>query len=229
MTNTLLYIGAYIDLIPIFFFKDIKKFIFIDCVPFSNHGNQVVLKDDIMKNIYASIDEIDKYKDINEIGNKDFLPKLEKVMKQNDFVLIENNKLDSYLLYKNQDRTIKYYINRAFPEFLTKSIKEDIKKCNILYNSGYHPNKCVLDLMMKPTTFVGSSNTCYQSLTLLDEDFNTSIIRCLYENEKLINSYYILKMIKDYEYWKIENIIESNINNYKIIKCESIKDIEKLR
>ena len=36
-------------------------------------------------------------------------------------------------------------------------------------------------------------------------------------------------MIKDYEYWKIENIIEKNIFNYRIIECESIKDIEKLR
>lgn len=68
--NTLLYIGANIDLTPVLFFKDIKNFIFIDCVPFSNNGNT-------------------------------HRSKLEKVMNQNNFILVDENKIDSYLLFRN--------------------------------------------------------------------------------------------------------------------------------
>ena len=220
MSDTLLYIGAYTDLVPVLFFKDIKKFIFIDCVPFSSYGNAIALKEEIMTTIYASINEINKFKDFNQLGDKNFLSKLERIMKQNNFCLIEENLIDSYLLYKNQDKTIKYYINRPFPQFLTQAIVKDIKECNLLYISGHDPDKSVMNFMRKPFTIIGCSNTAY-SLNELEEN---STIKYLHTLESEFNKYYFLEMIKEYEWWKEENINEYNIDKYDLVKCNNIRD-----
>lgn len=216
--NTLLYIGANIDLTPVLFFKDIKNFIFIDCVPFSNYGNSVALKEEIMTTIYASINEIDHFKDINELGDKDFLFKLEKVMNQNNFILVDENKIDSYLLFRNEDRMIKYYINRAFPQFLTFPIIQDIKDCNILYISGHDPDKSVFNFMRKPFTIVGCSGTVYR-IDSNDENFDNSAINYLAQNHSDKNKYYYLELLNQ----KKKKYLESK-DDYKLIKCMNIRD-----
>jgi len=220
MSNTLLYIGAYTDLVPVLFFKDIKIFIFIDCVPFSRYGNTVALKEEIMTTVYASINEINVFKDINQLGDNDFLSKLGRIMKQNNFSLIEENSIDSYLLYKNQDRTIKYYINRAFPQFLTKPIVKDIKECNILYISGYDPDKSVINFIRRPFTIIGTSNTVFS----INESEENSTIEYLHHFKSEYNKYYFLEMIKEYEWWKEENINESNMDKYNLVTCKNINE-----
>ena len=223
MSDTLLYIGAYTDLVPVLFFKDIKNFIFIDCVPFSSYGNTVALKEEIMTTIYASINEINIFKDYNQLGDTNFLSKLERIMKQNNFNLIEENLIDSYLLYKNQDRTIKYYINRAFPQFLTQPIVKDIKECNILYISGHDPDKSVMNFIRRPFTIIGCSNTNY-SLNELEEN---STVKYLQHFKSEFNKYYFLEIIKEYEWWKEENINEYNMDKYNLVTCKNISEFTK--
>lgn len=225
MWDTLLYIGAYTDLVPVLFLKDIKNFIFIDCVPFSKYDNTVALKEEIMTTIYASINEINEFKDVNQLGDKHFLTKLEKVMKQNNFSLIEENYFDSYLLYKNQDRTIKYYINRPFPQFLTQAIVKDMKECNMLYISGHDPDKSVFNFIKRPFTIIGTSNTVF-SVNDVEEN---STIKYLHTLESEFNKYYFLKMIKEYEWWKEENINEYNMDKYKLVKCNNIRDFNNFK
>lgn len=208
------YIGAGLDLIPVLICRYIKKFIYIDSQPFSEHGSSVCTKND--EKIIASIETREKYEKNNLFDRFNFRFRLDKLMKQNNFLLMSESKY--CLLFKNDlGQVIKYHISCAFPEFITDEIVEDIAQCNTLILCGHHPKKIILALMKEPKFIIGNCRTVYQEY----DDDESQIIKYLNENPYIVEKYILLKEINEYEYW------QDIRDNYKIIECKNLEDMEK--
>jgi hypothetical protein len=221
--NQAVYIGAGLDLIPVLVCKDIKKFIYIDSQPFSEFGTHVYTKQN-NKRIIATLETREKYDKNNLFGRFNFRFRLDKLMKQNNFLLVSETKY--CLLFKNDlNQVIKYHISCAFPEFLTDEIVDDIAQCNTLILCGYHPRKIILALIKEPKIIIGNCRTVYQDC----DDEESNIIEYLYNNPYIVEKYLLLKEINEYEYWEDKNIIPSIRDNYKIIECKNLEDMEKIK
>jgi len=217
--NQAVYIGAGLDLIPVLVCRDIKKFIYIDSQPFSEFGTDVYTKN--YDKITASLETREKYEKNNLFGRFNFRFRLDKLMKQNNFLLVSEKKY--CLLFKNDlNQVIKYHISCAFPEFITDEIVEDIAQCNTLILCGHHPKKIILALMKEPKIIIGNCRTVYQDC----DDEESSIIEYLYNNPYIVEKYILLKEIKEYEYWEDSNILPSIKDNYESIECKNLEDIE---
>jgi hypothetical protein len=217
--NQAVYIGAGLDLIPVLVCRDIKKFIYIDSQPFSEFGTDVYTKNN--NQITASLETREKYEKNNLFGRFNFRFRLDKLMKQNNFLLVSETKY--CLLFKNDlNQVIKYHISCAFPEFLTDEIVDDIAQCNTLILCGYHPRKIILALIKEPKIIIGNCRTVYQDC----DDEESSIIEYLYNNPYIVEKYLLLKEIKEYEYWEDSNILPSIKDNYESIECKNLEDME---
>lgn len=221
--NQAVYIGAGLDLIPVLVCRDIKKFIYIDSQPFSEHGTEVYTKkNNQFIKITATLETREQYEKNNLFARFNFRVRLDKLMKQNNFLLVSETKY--CLLFKNNlDQVIKYHISCAFPEFLTDEIVDDIGQSNTLILCGHHPKKIILALMKEPKFIIGNCHTVYQKY----DDEESQIINYLYENSYIVEKYILLKEINEYEYWDNKNILPSIRDNYKIIKCKNLEEMEK--
>jgi hypothetical protein len=208
------YIGAGLDIIPILMLTNINTFIYIDSKPFSLYGTKVKTKDKQIKNI--SLGEINQYKD-NLYNDKKFISNFDQLMEQNKFDLVKETR--SYILYENdKNQKVKYYMNVAFPEFLTLEINTDITKCNTIITGGFDPDKVILQYMKKPYYVIGNTQTSY----LRDKPDN-SLFRYLRENPIDIK-FYLLKKKPEFNEEVIENITPSCIENYQIIQCQKLEN-----
>lgn len=205
--KSMLYIGSNLDIVPVLFFKGITHFVFIDSLPFSEYGN-LSITESINKIVLkrVGLNEIDNYPP----HDPSFLSRLEITMNQNGFVSVERNTEESYILYRSNDRTVKYYYNRAFPDFITYNLIRDISKCSILYVCGHNPDDIVLDMMMKPVTFVGFSKSSYSQEYPLFQ-------RLLKSTADEVNKYYLLRQQEEGD--------ELDVGNYNLIKCDDIRDL----
>jgi hypothetical protein len=212
------YIGAGLDIIPILTFTNIHTFIYIDSKPFSLYGTKVKTKDGNVKSI--SLNEITQYTD-NLYNDKKFISNFDQLMEQNNFDLVKETR--SYILYENdKNQKVKYYMNVAFPEFLTLEINADITKCNTVITGGFDPDKVILQYMKKPIYVIGNTQTNY----LRDKPDN-SLFRYLRENPNDIK-FYLLKKNIEFDEEVIENITPSCIENYQIIQCQKLGNFDEL-
>jgi hypothetical protein len=212
------YIGAGLDIIPILILTNITTFIYIDSKPFSLYGTKVKTKDKQIKNI--SLGEINQYKD-NLYNDKKFISNFDQLMEQNNFNLVRETR--TYILYENdKNQKIKYYMNVAFPEFLTLEINADITKCNTIITGGFDPDKVILQYMKKPCYVIGNTQTNY-----LRDKPDSSLFRYLRENPESAK-FYLLKKIPEFDEEVIENITPSCIENYQIIQCQKLGNFDEL-
>jgi hypothetical protein len=214
------YIGSGCDIIPVLIFRDIKKFIYIDSKPFSEHGISVYTKDYVSLDTTLETREI--YEENNLFGRPNFISDFNQIMNQNNFIL--ESKTKYCLIYKNKyNQIIKYHISCSFPEFLTDEIKNDIKECNTIIVCGYIPNKNILSMMKYPKKLIGNCHTIYLDT---ESDNKLDIIsEYLIKYPYIIEQYILIKIINPYEYWEHKNIIESIRDNYKIIYCKDLIDL----
>jgi hypothetical protein len=212
------YIGAGLDIIPILILTNITTFIYIDSKPFSLYGTKVKTKDKQIKNI--SLGEINQYKD-NLYNDKKFISNFDQLMEQNNFNLVRETR--TYILYENdKNQKIKYYMNVAFPEFLTLEINADITKCNTIITGGFDPDKVILQYMKKPCYVIGNTQTNY-----LRDKPDSSLFRYLRENPESAK-FYLLKKNTDFDEEVIENITPLCIENYQIIQCQKLGNFDEL-
>ena len=146
-------------------------------------------------------------------------------MNQNNFKSLKST--PDYILYQNQitNQTIKYYYSCSFPEYLDESILDDIKSCNTIIVCGHHPNKVVLEYIQSPTYLIGNNHTHYD-YDLDDEDSKKNLIKPILENPDLINKYYSIKLIEDYEWWEKDTLIPSVITKYKVMEVINLKNMK---
>jgi len=216
------YIGAGHDIIPVLIFRDIKKFIYIDSQPFSEHGTSVYTEKYI--SYESTLETREQYEADNLFGRPRFIEDQKDLMIQNNFILQSESKY--CITYKNEyDQIIKYHLSCSFPEFLTDEIISDIGECNTLILCGYFPHKKILSMMKEPKFLIGNCHTVY---TFNQEDTSEaeSVTRYLLEHPYVIENYLLLKEDKEYEYWNHDNIIPSIRDNYKIIKCNDLDEME---
>jgi hypothetical protein len=220
------YIGAGHDIIPVLVFRDIKKFIFIDSQPFSEHGTSVYTKEYI--SYETTLETREQYEADNLFGRPKFIEDYKELMIQNNFILQSESKY--CITYKNEyDQIIKYHLSCSFPEFLTDEIKSDILECNTLILCGYFPNKQVLSMMKEPKFLIGNCHTVYTFNQEDASEASEAVTRYLLEHPYMIENYLLLKEDKEYEYWNHDNIIPSIRDNYTIIKCNDLDEMEYIR
>ena len=225
-----IYIGAGTDLIPVIIFSNIHKFIFVDSRPFSEHGTQTYVS---ATNIARKVDKKDRFE--NCLSRPNFIPTLDKVMNNNNFV--KKAETDEYFLYYSEEtnQTIKYYYSCAFPEYISNELINDMKACNTLIIAGHDPHKEVLKYLQTPAFIIGNCHTVY-SVDSNDEEYSNSTIRTIIEDQSLSRTqnshsinYFLIKENKEWEYWIPDNILPSIVNNYRIILCKSLVDFEETR
>lgn len=148
-----LYIGAYIDITPLLLLKTATNFCYIDQCPndilgargfsLSSRGEKITHYDDTMF--------------------KSFIRKIRKA----GFCIVDQQTTDTQWLFRlsNKEKvfTLTYYVNIVFPNVSDTKVWEDIRKCSVLYISGYNPD--VESLTNIPLTIVGAtSNEFKQTL-----------------------------------------------------------------
>jgi hypothetical protein len=221
--NKAIYIGAGTDILPALLFTTLKEFIFIDSQPFSEFGTHtyhVEGENHISTHVKQKKDRFE-----NLFSRSTFMPTLEKVMNNNNFQ--QSTLTPDYILYQNNltKQTIKYYYSCSFPEYLDNDIIHEIKSCNTIIVCGHHPNKIILDLIQTPSYLIGNDHTNYD-YDSDDDDYEKNLIKSLLENPSLINKYYSIKLIEDYEYWDQDTLIPSVITKYTVKECTSLKDMK---
>ena len=185
------YVGAGHDIIPVLVFRDIKKFIYIDSQPFSEHGTHVYTKD--YKSYFALLETRILHENDNLFGRPKFFEEFQHLMKQNNFILQSESKY--CIIYKNDyDQVIKYHLSCSYPEFLTNEIKSDIRECNTLILCGYFPHKNILSMMKDPKNVIGNCHTVY---TYDDKDESNKVTRYLLEYPYIMENYLLLKENKE--------------------------------
>lgn len=221
--NKAIYIGAGLDILPALLFPSIKEFIFIDSQPFSEFGTHAYHIES--EKFISTLNVLKKDQFENLFSRPTFMPTLEKVMNQNNFQ--QSKSTPDYILYQNQitNQTIKYYYSFSFPEYLDESILNEIKSCNTIIVCGHHPNKVVLEYIQSPTYLIGNNRTHYD-YDLDDDDSEKNLIKPILENPGLINKYYSIKQIEDYEWWDSESLIPSVITKYKVMEVIDLKNMK---
>ena len=138
--DTVIYIGAGTDVIPLYKFPKVQNFIYVDCLP------RLPLND------------------IDALGKEQFIFLLNYKLKRYGFqqVLSEEENLQ---VFKKNDVTVKYYTNLRFPiDVKNGSFLQEVKNASILICFGYIPHHSILGYMKPgPKIFIGDDRTCYNS------------------------------------------------------------------
>jgi len=213
-----IYIGAGLDVTPILLFTNLHTFIYIDSRPISRFGTKIKINEDKIENV----DYTDFKRNTNNLySDPKFISSFDQLMEQNNFDLVKETK--SYILYENKNnQKVKYYMNVAFPEFLTLEINTDITKCNTIVTGGFDPDKVILQYMRKPIYVIGNSQTSY-----LRDNPQNSLFKYLRENPNDIK-FYLLKKKPEFNEEVIENITPSCIQNYQIVQCQRLGNFDEL-
>lgn len=176
-----IYVGAGLDIMPALLFPQIKEFMFVDSLPFSAHGN-IAYNVHADRVTYVARDQRAE----NAYSRRDFLPRLRRIIMQNNFELAED--APDYLLFRGEDsRVLQYFHSCAFPEHITPAIANKLSGADTLIIAGHDPHHDVLGFMSPPFTLIVNNNTVYTS-DPTDQDYRTSTCRELRDNQALIGA-----------------------------------------
>jgi len=81
-------------------------------------------------------------------------------------------------------------------------------------------------MMKDPKNVIGNCHTLY---TYDDKDESNKVTRYLLEYPYILENYLLLKENKEYEYWDHTKIIPSIRDNYKVIKCKNLQEMENIK
>jgi hypothetical protein len=206
--NTLVYIGAGNDCIPLLMLDSIQEFIYIDSQPQSEFGTLEF--------------------ESGELRRDRFLPRLDALLRQIEFVKVKE--AGNYLEYKNKKgQVLKYYINTPFPEMLTGEIKDAMATAENLMIAGFDPNTIVLELMPRLRNIYCHDSTVYVSDEYDSEyEKEVSVFYHLKEN-KGPYKYYIIKQRTYFEYWEDANITLEAKAVHAVERCDGLDNFYLLK
>jgi hypothetical protein len=194
-----LYLGSWNHIEVVNYFHKCNEFVLIDTQPRSEFDE----KDIFYKEFYR----------------EKFLKRVIKKCKKYGFKLEETIELDQnynkhlsdlqyinphLLIFKNNERVIKYYISTNILFNMTPLLEDDIKTSDTLYVAGYYPDIELFKYTNKKMNFVGDNCTVY--FYEPDKDENKIIINIKLDD--YFDNYYLV--------WRRKSLI---------IICDSLEDI----
>jgi hypothetical protein len=161
--HKVLYVGAGSDLSPVYIYKRVKTFVFIDVSPSS-------YKDMPMKS-YSSTFIPELIAGFSEDGFnvKPEIPDIQEPSQTKTPIKTPQQNL-IYFFNVERNQEIYYYVNTSIPEDYDK-ISNIIKGFTILYISGFFPNKIVMRDVTpdNPILFAGIDDNIYKKEYVCDE------------------------------------------------------------
>ncbi len=188
-SNKAVYIGSGLDVMPYLCLKDINIFIAIDSEPLYVCGLEIAKNND-------------NY--INE-----WFKKLDKKMSGIGYYQDKDYKQLNLIVYKNNNKIVKYYYNTIFPEYVDKNLENELSDVDVLIDIGHHPDYKLLDLLPKKFDIVCSTKTYYKK----DE----------YEENNIFD-YSIDELLSRIKKWFL--IVDNFKYNYKFTKDTKIDIVE---
>jgi len=181
--NTLVYIGAGTDCIPLLMLDSIREFICVDCQPKSEFGTL-----EFETGIFY---------------RHGFLQRLDAILQRLYYMPIKQE--DNYLEYMNKKgKILRYYINTSFPEHLTDELRDHMRSAENLMLAGFDPHKSVLALMPQLRNIYCNDNTVYGSEEY-DSEYQkeVSVFRALSEHRGSY-TYFLIKQLETDENIRLE-------------------------
>lgn len=198
--DTAVYIGAGLDFIPVFKFREIRNFIYVDCMP-----------------LFSSNSPFNK-----DLARPKFPMEVYQTMRRLGFrkVISDETDLDIYVNSKN-GVTIKYYMSLRFPnDKRIGSFLYEVKNASVLICCGHCPDRSILTYMKPgPKMFIGDNKTIYKSENGVD--------LAIAEDPNIFEIYYKVSIPSDYEYWDHESVDSSDFIRFQVTKHDSLKDLSK--
>ena len=201
--DTAVYIGAGLDFIPVFKFREIRTFIYADCMP-----------------KYSANTEF-----IEELSRPKFPMDLYQTMQRLGFRKAVSDETDLYIYVNPKNgTTIKYYTNLRFPRDSDKgSFLYEVKNASALICCGHGTDRSIINFMRKgPKIFIGDNKTVYKS----DSNEN-NIDLALIENPSLFDVYYKINIPADYKYMDILTVVSSDFLRFQVSKHDTLLDLSK--
>ena len=199
--DTAVYIGAGLDFIPVFKFREIRNFIYVDCMP-----------------LFSSNSPFNK-----DLASPKFPMQIYQTMRRLGFkkVISDEAELDIYVNSKN-GVTIKYYMNLRFPNDKGNgSFLYEVKNASALICCGHDADRSILNYMKPgPKMFIGDNKTHYKS----DEN---GVEMAIAEDPNIFETYYKVTIPPGYMYWDHESVDSSDFIRFQITKHDSLKDLSK--
>ncbi len=202
--ETLVYIGAGTDCIPLIMLDHIQEFIYVDSRPQSEFG-------------------MDEY-DTGLFYRGTFLPRLEAILRRIGFELVA--KKNRYLEFRSgrTSQVLRYYSSTAFPEMLTEGLATQLARAQYLYLAGFDPHKIVLTLMPNLKSVYCNMHTVYDSDEYADtEEKGRSTFYELCQNRRHY-SYWLVKELAYWEYWEDEQVSLELKKIHRLEPCEGLKN-----
>ena len=201
--DTAVYIGAGLDFIPVFKFREIRNFIYVDCMPLFSSDTPY------MKDLARPKFPMELYQTMRRLGFKK--------------IISDEADLDIYVNSKN-GVTIKYYTNLRFPNDKGKgSFLYEVKNASVLICCGHTADRSIINYMKPgPKMFIGNNKTHYNS-----ECDDNGVDLAIAEEPAIFETYYKFSIPSDYEYWDHESVDPSDFIRFQVTKHDSLKDLWK--
>lgn len=195
--DTAVYVGAGLDFIPVFKFREIRTFIYADCMP--KYSCDTEFSDELSRPEFP----MDLYHTMQRLGFR----KVTSTVIEPDLAIYVNPK---------NGTTIKYYTNLRFPrdaDTKHRSFLKEINEASVLICCGHNTDQLIINYMRQgPKVFIGDSETVYRDDPLVD---------AMMAENQLFETYY--KIIIP-NFWRHLTVDCSDFVRIQVLKHYSFKE-----
>lgn len=222
--SKLLYIGAGLDLNPLKHFPNTREFVFIDTLPRSEFDSDTFVPEYFNSNFVSKLISGIKmfgfeFEYMEELDSKYFVSILSLGQRirwinqvKQTFPQINPTLIVFYNHKTSQE--VKYYLSTNIMKNICSKLVADIETSTGLIISGYHPDKLILQLISRPISLYGYTQTAYDIKPDELENID-SMFAFLFQNLHLVKSYF-------------DKIYMVGVDYGHINRCDSLVELDKL-